>query len=197
MRRVILTRHGESEFSVRGALNGDVGVPCGLTPAGLEQARRLGRELVSEPIELCVTSEFERARATADEALRGREVPRLVLAELNDPLYGRFEGAPLEEFRAWAAGASSAESPGPGGESRRQIAERYARAYRILLDRPEQAILAVSHSLPVAYALAARDGGEPAARVALAGYATAYPFVADELDRAAGVLERWLAAPSW
>jgi broad specificity phosphatase PhoE len=197
MRRVILARHGESEFSVRGALNGDISVPCGLTPAGIDQAHLLGEALRGEPIELCVTSEFERAHATADEALEGRDVPRLVLPELNDPLYGPYEGAQIDEFRAWAGSASSAESPGPGGESRFAIVERYARAFRLLLDRPEATVLAVAHSLPIAYALGARAGDAPSARTPLADYATPYPFERDELDRATAVLERWLAAPTW
>ncbi len=197
MERAILARHGESEFSVRGAMNGDVTVPCGLTRVGVEQATRLGEELHGEPIALCVTSELERARATADEAFRGRDLPRLVLPELNDPLYGPFEGAQLEEFRAWASTASSAEVPGPGGESRQAIVARYARAFRLLLERPEATILVVAHSLPIAYALDARDGIEPAARARLAEYATPYPFGAAELDRVAALLERWLAAPSW
>ena len=43
MRRAFFARHGESEYSVRGLLNGDVAVSVGLTPAGVEQARRLRR----------------------------------------------------------------------------------------------------------------------------------------------------------
>jgi probable phosphoglycerate mutase len=197
METAILARHGESEFSARGALNGDISVACGLTPAGVEQARRLGEELRGEPIALCVTSEFERAQATADEALRGRDVPRLVLPDLNDPLYGNYEGASLEAFRAWASSASSSDPPGPGGESRRAIVERYTRAFRWLLARPEQTVVVVAHSLPVAYALGARDGLEPGARMPLAQYATPYRFAAEELERATGLLERWLTAPTW
>jgi broad specificity phosphatase PhoE len=197
MQKVILVRHGESEFNVRGALNGDVKIGCGLTAIGLEQARRLREALRDEPLDLCVTSEFERAQATADEVVRGRDVPRLVLAELNDPLYGPFEGGQLEDYRAWASAASSRDAPGPDGESRYSIIDRYARAFRIVLGCPEEAILVISHSLPVAYALGARDGLVPQARVRLAGNATPYRFTAGELERAAELLERWLAAPSW
>lgn len=197
MKRAILARHGESEYSARGALNGDVTVACGLTPAGLEQARRLGEALRDQSLGLCVTSALERAQATADEALIGRDVPRLVLPELNDPLYGPYEGRPLQDFRAWASSASSSEAPGPGGESRWAIIERYARAFRTLLARPEETILVVAHSLPVSYALGAREGLEPGARVPIAKYATPYPFGAAELERATDLLERWLAAPSW
>src|SRR5437899_8123738 len=100
---VIFARHGESEFSARGLLNGEVGVAGGLTQRGRAEARRLGEALRDEPLDLCVMSQFQRVRETADEALRGRDVARLVLAELNDPLYGRFEGRRLAEYRAWAS----------------------------------------------------------------------------------------------
>ena len=79
MEEAILSRHGESEYSVRGAINGDPTVAVALTEEGREQARRLGELLGDEPIELCVTSEFQRVRETADLALAGRGVPRLVL----------------------------------------------------------------------------------------------------------------------
>ena len=42
MDEAILARHAESEYSVRGAINGDVAVPVALTERGREQARRLG-----------------------------------------------------------------------------------------------------------------------------------------------------------
>jgi len=195
--RLLLARHGESVFSVDGLLNGDGRVPGGLTPAGRDQARRLGELLRDEPLDVCVTSALERTIATADEALRGRDVPRLVHPELNDPLYGRFEGAHLEDYRRWAAGNSSSEVPGPDGESRHAIVERYARAFRALLALPEETVLVVAHSLPIAYALAARDGTAPAPRVPLAAYAEPYPFTGEELERATSLLEAWVAAPSW
>lgn len=197
MRRAILARHGESAYSARGALNGDITVSCPLTPRGVLQARRLGEALRSEPIELCVTSEFERTRQTAGEALHGRAVPCLVLPELNDPRYGSFEGALLEEYRRWASGASSSEAPGELGESRLAILDRYTRGFRVLLARPEDTILVVAHSLPVAYALGARDGIEPGARMPLAEHARPHELTAEELRRATELLERWVAAPTW
>ena len=196
MRRAFLARHGESEYSARGALNGDVAVACGLTAAGVAQARALGEELRDVPLDLCVVTEFQRVRETADEALRGRAVPRLVVPELNDPGYGSFEGGPLEEYRAWAAGAPSSEAP-PGGESRHAIVVRYVRGLRVVLERPEPTILVVAHSLPVSYVLGALEGIEPGARVPIVGYATAREVGEVELERAVGLLERWVAAPTW
>jgi probable phosphoglycerate mutase len=197
LRRAFFARHGESEYSVRGLLNGDVAVSVGLTAAGVEQALRLGRALRSVPFDLCVTTELERVRLTADLALAERSVPRLVVPELNDPLYGPFEGAGIDEYRAWAAGAPSSESPGDGGESRFAIVERYARGFRTLLDRPEETLLVVAHSLPISYLLAALEEAAPGARMPLVDYATAYEASAAALEAATAVLERWLAAPTW
>ena len=109
MERLILARHGESEYSVHGLVNGDVSVPVGLTSEGVEQSRRLGRALAAEPLELCVTSELGRARETAVVALAGRDVPVEAWPELNDPRAGRFEGVHLDEYRgcAWTTGSRS------------------------------------------------------------------------------------------
>jgi broad specificity phosphatase PhoE len=197
VRRAFFARHGESEYSARELLNGDVAVSVKLTPAGVEQARRLGQSLRAELLGLCVTTELERVRQTADLALDGREVPRLVVPELNDPLYGPFEGRTIEEYRGWATGAPSSEPPGAGGESRHAIVERYVRGFRLVLERPEEALLVVAHSLPISYLLGALEGLEPGARAPLVPHAIPYGLTGAELERAIGVLEEWLAAPSW
>ena len=109
MEAVILARHGESVFSERLLVNGKAAVAGPLTPRGVEEAEELGRALAEDEIDLCVTTEFERTRQTADVALAGRDVPRLVVPELNDPLYGDYEGGALEDYRSWADGAASSD----------------------------------------------------------------------------------------
>ena len=196
MERVVLARHGESERSVGGLTNGDPAVRVALTATGREEARRLGSELAGEPIDLCVTSEFERARETADLALEGRDVPRLVLAELNDIRFGEFEGRPLTDYRAWAH-AHGPEDVCPGGESRAQTVARYVRAYRTILARPEAMVLVVAHGLPVRYVLDAVEGRDPAAAVAQVPYAEPFRLSADELREAVDRLEAWVESPAW
>jgi probable phosphoglycerate mutase len=197
VRRAIFARHGESEYSAVGLMNGDIAVAVGLTERGREEARRLGEAVRDEPIDLCVTSAFQRARETADIALAGRDVPRLEWVDLNDPLYGPYEGAHIDDYRGWASTAPSSESPGGVGESRLAIVSRYARAFRALLGRPEPVVLAVSHSLPVSYLLEAREGRPPAIRVPFAEHAHPYRFTADELEAATRILESWTASPTW
>jgi len=196
MDRLILARHGESERSVDGLTNGDPAVSVALTATGREEARRLGRELAEDAIDLCVTSEFERARETADLALEGRDVPRLVLDELNDIRFGEFEGRPLTDYRAWAH-AHGPEDVCPGGESRAETVARYVRGYRTLLARPEATVLVVAHGLPVRYVLDALEGRNPAAAVAQVPYAEPFRLTATELAAAVGRLESWLTDPAW
>ncbi len=197
MRTAILARHGESEMNTQDALNGSVDAAIRLTSAGEEQARRLGEQLADEPIGLCVTSALARARQTADLALAGRDVPVEAWQELNDPRYGAFEGGPFRAYREWAWGHGSADVPPGEGESRHAIVTRYSDAFRRVLERPEETVLVVAHSLPIAYLLAAVDGADPARRMQLVGYATPHRLDAAALDAAVALLEAWCAAPTW
>ena len=136
MDEVILARHGESELSVVGRTNGDPATACALTETGRQEARRLGQMLAPARIDLCVVSEFQRAQETADLALEGRGIPRLVCPDFNDIRFGDFEGHALTEYRAWAhAHGPEVHAPG-GGDSRAETVRRYIRGYRMILERP-------------------------------------------------------------
>jgi probable phosphoglycerate mutase len=195
MERAIFVRHGESEYSARELVNGDPAVAVGLTAKGREQARLLAARLESEPIDLCVVTEFGRTRETAELALAGRDVPRIVLRDLNDPFYGEYEGRGLAEYRKWAGAHGPTDIPPGNGEARVAIAERYARAFRFLLGRPEETILIVCHSLPVAFALASADGRSPKAKMPLVTPAEPHVLYADALRRAVERIEAWVQNP--
>ena len=197
MQRAILVRHGESVLSARGVASGRVDVRCPLSERGVAQVRALARDLAAEEIDLCVTSQLERTRQTADIALAGREVQRIVLPELNDPLYGRYDGGPLEAYLGWALANDSAAEPPGGGEPRRAIVGRYAAGFRKILERSERVLLVVTHSLPIAYVLMALSGRDPAPRVPLVDYAAPHAVTGDELEHAVLRLEAWCAAPTW
>jgi broad specificity phosphatase PhoE len=197
MERALLVRHGESVLGARGLATSKVDVRCPLSERGAAQARALADEISGEDIDLCVTSELERTRETADIALAQRSVRRIVLAELNDPLYGSYEGGPLDAYLAWAHANDSAAEPPGGGEARQTIVARYATGFRTILDRPERAILVVAHSLPIAYVLMTLAGRDPARRVPLVEYAKIHTVSAAELTRAITRLEAWCAAPTW
>jgi 2,3-bisphosphoglycerate-dependent phosphoglycerate mutase len=196
VRRLLATRHGESELSAKALVNGDPGVACPLTDLGRAQARALGTALADLRIDLCVVTEFERVRETAEIALAGRHVPVLVLPELNDPRYGEFEGGSIVAYREWAWARGPLDAP-EGGEHRGEIAGRYARGLRTLADRPEDTILLVAHSLPLAYLRDAAAGAAPRSRMDMVEYAQVLRLEAAQVEQAASVLEAWASAPAF
>jgi broad specificity phosphatase PhoE len=191
-----VARHGESEFSARRLANGDPGVACPLTEVGREQARALGDALAREEIDLCAVTEFERARETAVLALAGRDVAFLVVPELNDPRVGEFEGRPTSEYGEWIWPRGPLEAP-PGGEHRAELAGRYARGLRRLLERPEETILHVGHAHPLAYLRDALAGVAPRSRIEAVPYTQVVRVDHDELADAVELLEAWAASPAF
>jgi broad specificity phosphatase PhoE len=168
----------------------------GLTREGVEQARRLGELLVDEPLALGVATDHRRTQETLEVALEGRDVPQLIVPELNEIHFGSFDGGLLLDYRAWAGAESPAlEAPG-GGESRAQAAARYARGLRVLLERPEEAALVVGHALAVRYVLDAVEGVVPAALMASpVEHAVPHRLSAADLLAAADLLEEWSRVP--
>jgi broad specificity phosphatase PhoE len=193
--RAFFVRHGESVFSARALVNGDPAVACGLTELGRQQAEQLGERLAGEPIELCIVTEFPRTHETADLVLGDRDIPRLVVADLNDPFYGAFESGPLTAYRAWAATHGPEDAPPGGGETRVAIAKRYARGFRTVLEQPEGTIIVVCHSLPIAFAVAGADGRSPRAKMPLITHAEPHVLYADQLAQAVERLEEWTRNP--
>src|SRR5207244_3769235 len=163
-------------------INGDPAVPVALTEHGREQATLLGQQIRHVPIDLCIHTRFSRTNDTAAIALQGRDVPFEVEPLLDDIDVGELEGRTLEEYRAWKREHTRAD-PFPGGESLDDAARRYARAYRKLVELPEQCVLVVCHEIPVRYALNAAAGSDDLdATVLSLPNATPYLFVGAALD---------------
>ena len=151
--------------------------------------------MAHESIELGVATRLRRTQETLELALGGRPVERLVVPGLDEIGFGAYEDGPLAEYRTWAW-SNEPDVPCPGGgESRVAAAERIAGALRTLLGRPEEAILAVSHALPIRYVLDAADGSFPAARIAQVPHATPFALDADAVECAVETLAVWATAP--
>jgi len=195
--RLILVRHAESEYSAKGLLSGDPRIAVGLTETGREQARRLGVELAEDELDLCVTSEFARTIETAEIAFASRQVPRLVVPELNDHPAGRYEGGPIAAYLEWAHTSMPADLIPGTSESRAAVLARFTRGYALVLDRPEATIVAILHSLPIMYLLEAAVGSDPVARLGMLPYAQPCELSRADAEAAVARLERWLERPFW
>jgi ribonuclease H / adenosylcobalamin/alpha-ribazole phosphatase len=183
---LLLVRHGQSVFNVDGIINGDPAVDRGLSPAGAGQAQQLEPQLAGIAIDLCVTSEFPRAKETARLALgdRAETTETIVDPDLNDIRIGTLEGQSLDAYHAWKR-AHAPTASFPGGESLGDAARRYATAFERLLARREGTILCVCHEIPVRYAVnAARGSGELNGPLHDVPNATPYLFDGDGVRRA-------------
>jgi broad specificity phosphatase PhoE len=185
MRIFLLARHGESLFNVAGVVNADPALDQGLSATGRAEAEALGAQVAGLEIDLLVTSRFPRAEETGAIALAGRNVPHVVMDDLDDVRVGDLEGKSISEYRAWKHGRPRSE-PFPGGESLDDAASRYARAYRAVVERGEQRILVVCHEIPVRYAVNAAGGSSDLDRPAH-DIRNAVPYLFDERRLAAAV----------
>ncbi|WP_328387675.1 acid phosphatase [Nocardia sp. NBC_00416] len=124
--RVVLVRHGETDWSVRHRHTGRTDIP--LTDAGARQAEAAGRILSGLSLRdpLVYVSPRLRARRTAE--LAGLTEPTIEpdLAEWD---YGEYEGRTTAEIRTEDPGWTVWTAATPGGESADEIA---ARADRVL-----------------------------------------------------------------
>jgi len=105
LRLFVLTRHAHSTLNLEHRVNGDPSVPVTLTADGKAQANQLGHQLAQLPLELCVHTRFGRTRETADEALQGRDVPRLEEPLLDDIDVARASASTRAPTRSPAARA--------------------------------------------------------------------------------------------
>jgi broad specificity phosphatase PhoE len=180
----VIARHGESTLNFQQRISGDPSISVALTEKGRDESRLLGQQLAHIPLELCVHTRFSRTLETAEIALDGRDVPCEVEPLLDDIKVGELEGKTLEDYRAWKRQHKRSDDF-PGGESLDDAARRYAEAYKGLLQRPEQAILIITHEIPLRYAINAADGSAdldgPAHQLA---NATPYLFDEQALNRA-------------
>jgi probable phosphoglycerate mutase len=131
--RLVIVRHGETEWNVAGRIQGHTDSP--LTAAGLAQAEAIGARLAKESFDCLVSSDLGRAWRTAEAIARrtGHEiVPDERIRERN---FGVGEGLTYDEVDARFPQAFSRtretdpEYVIPGGESRRQLYERVRDAF--------------------------------------------------------------------
>jgi probable phosphoglycerate mutase len=147
MDRLIVARHAESEYNVKGLIDAaSSSRRSPLTSCGRDQARALAERLADDDLDLCVTSGTLRAIQTGQVVANLLSIPLLKSPLLDDPPAGIFEGGPVEAFATWMR-EHGPDTPVPGTSATlRDSARRYLDAAWFLLDRPERTILVVAHA---------------------------------------------------
>lgn len=121
--RLVIVRHGETEWSRTGRHTGRTDIP--LDEAGRECARALGPMLSRWEFAAVYTSPLSRARATCE--LAGYGDRQVLLDDLAEWDYGGYDGLTLEQIRAERPGWVLWHDGVPGGETLEQVAERARR----------------------------------------------------------------------
>jgi broad specificity phosphatase PhoE len=192
VRTLVAARHAESELNLENVLNGDASVPVRLTDRGREQSRALGERV--GPVDLVAHTSFERTRETAE--LAWPDAPTLVVPELDEIRFGRWEGTRWGDgYEAWVRSAGPEDDCPGGGESRAAAALRYVRGFRALLERPEDRIALVAHGAQIRYLLLAATGQSPTPVLEHVLPAEPHELGRDEVERAIELLDQWAASP--
>jgi 2,3-bisphosphoglycerate-dependent phosphoglycerate mutase len=131
MAKLILLRHGESEWNSENRFTGWIDI--GLTEKGKKEAFDAGKLIKDIPIDLAWTSVLKRAIDTLTEALRGADqelVPIVRDAALNERMYGDLQGLNKTETAEKFGAAQvklwrrSYDVAPPNGESLKDTAAR-------------------------------------------------------------------------
>jgi broad specificity phosphatase PhoE len=148
--RVLLVRHGQTDWNVQGRWQGFEAVP--LNSDGWGQARALGRYLSGRPVSAIFSSDLPRAWQTATaigEAVGVEPQPEPLWREFN---LGIFQGYTRDESAItypaeWQAfQADYWDYRIPNGESRRELQARSYRAWeRLLAAKAGPEVVVVSH----------------------------------------------------
>ena len=131
---ILAIRHGETEWNRIGKQQGHL--DSGLSPLGIEQARRTAARLSGETCDIIYCSNLGRAIQTAEIIADRLKLDLLCDSGLNERNLGILQGLTLEEFSRTNPGEHELFTSGdpdyriPGGESIRQRHDRTIRTIR-------------------------------------------------------------------
>jgi glucosyl-3-phosphoglycerate phosphatase len=150
LRRLVLWRHGETDFNAAGRMQGHL--DSALTEVGWNQARFAVPALARFEPDLVISSDLRRAMDTATVLTETIGVPLRVDKRLRETHLGEWQGMTGPEVDAdwpgdrdrWTLDATWAP---PGGETRVEVAERAAGVVDDLLSDtdPGQTVLLAAH----------------------------------------------------
>lgn len=148
--RIVAIRHGETDWNVDTRIQGQLDIA--LNGKGQEQARRLGRALADEALDVVYSSDLQRALHTASEIAERAGAPMVVEPSLRERAFGTFEGLTWADIerdhpkasRSWRK--RDADFGPPGGETLADFFARAVNAIAALAERHRgQHIAVVTH----------------------------------------------------
>jgi probable phosphoglycerate mutase len=170
MTRLILVRHGETDWNVQHKIQGSTDIP--LNENGQMQAQRAAARIAQIPIHAIYASDYSRAARTAEIIHSQNPDVSLILDEdLRERGWGDLEGLQWQdierEYPDEVKGimSGSIDYAPPGGESKKVVLNRATRFLgRLIRKYPDGVIVVVTHGGVVGLILKDALGIDPGAR---------------------------------
>jgi len=152
MTRLILVRHGQTDWSNINRIQGEVDIP--LNSEGLRQAKSVASQTSGEKIDAIFSSQLSRSYVTAEEIARHQKLKVRRLKELNELNQGLWQGLLLTEvkkrykkqYNLWRQDPTLVQPP--KGESIKEAYDRVITLVQKLIDKfPKKTICVVSHEI--------------------------------------------------
>lgn len=89
-KKIIIVRHGETDYNVRSVIQGHLDIP--LNKKGIEQADMAAEVLKKETIDVFFSSDLQRALVTAKKTARHHNKEVVVTTSLRERRFGKLEG---------------------------------------------------------------------------------------------------------
>lgn len=164
--RIVLWRHGQTDFNINGQVQGQVDIP--LNAAGLEQAQKAAKAISKADPVAIYSSDLGRAKQTAQALADIIDVDVIVDERLRERAFGVFEGLTAKEmsrdygdyFEEWRKTGECSEA---GIESRVSVGSRVAKALREYAKEAEggSTIVVTSHGSSITQGIVSLLGLDP------------------------------------
>jgi alpha-ribazole phosphatase len=152
--RLLLIRHGETDWNVTGRYQGQTDVP--LNQTGIQQAHQIADRLSTEKINAIYSSDLIRAHKTAEQIAKPHRLKVATDARWRELSFGDWEGMTYSEIQSEAAGefelwhSDATQYAPPHGETLGQLAARVQSAFDELHNlHADQTIAIISHGGPL------------------------------------------------
>ncbi|MCK4261910.1 histidine phosphatase family protein [bacterium] len=149
MSKLILVRHGETDWNVEDRIQGWLDIP--LNEEGRRQAERLARELAGMKIAAIYSSPLRRAFQTAEIIAEKHHLKVKKVSALKEINQGEWQGLLVSEakqryknlYQKWLTHPLEVVPPGPGGESIEQVYRRGVKACRRITTRQKNSTICI------------------------------------------------------
>ena len=148
--RYIIMRHAEAEHNIKGILSSDTEEAHALTAKGKEEAKNAGAKLLSENIDLIISSPLQRTRETAEIVAAALDKKVFIDERIREEDFGDISGFKASDFTKYFPNFEFRlnESVG-GGETLRETKKRMGEfLYDLEKTYEGKTILIVTHDGP-------------------------------------------------